>query len=64
MQASVNAGLGPAIEILQHVFRDIRRELPQSEIVMMPGLGHFPSDEKPEEFLAIVDRFLADPPAR
>jgi pimeloyl-ACP methyl ester carboxylesterase len=39
---------------------DIRRELPHSEIVMMPGLGHYPSDEKPEEFLAIVDRFLAD----
>jgi len=26
--------------------------------VTMPGLGHYPSDEKPEEFLAIVDRFL------
>ncbi|MDB5811546.1 MAG: hypothetical protein JWN94_3668 [Betaproteobacteria bacterium] len=38
---------------------DIRRELPQSEIVMMPGLGHYPSDEKPVEFVAIVDRFLA-----
>jgi pimeloyl-ACP methyl ester carboxylesterase len=38
---------------------DIRRELPQSEIVMMPGLGHYPSDEQPAEFLAIVDRFLA-----
>ena len=38
---------------------DIRRELPQAEIVMMPGLGHYPSDEQPEEFLAIVDRFLA-----
>jgi len=38
---------------------DIRRELPQAEIVMMPGLGHYPSDEQPQEFLAIVDRFLA-----
>ncbi len=38
---------------------DIRRDLPQSEIVMMPGLGHYPSDEKPAEFLAIVERFLA-----
>jgi len=24
----------------------------------MPGLGHYPSDEKPAAFLAIVDRFL------
>jgi len=24
----------------------------------MPGLGHYPSDEKPQEFLAIVDEFL------
>ena len=39
---------------------DIRRELPQAEIVMMPGLGHYPSDEKPAEFIAIVERFLAD----
>ena len=37
---------------------DIRRELPQSEIVMMPGLGHYPSDEKPQEFIDIVERFL------
>jgi pimeloyl-ACP methyl ester carboxylesterase len=26
--------------------------------VTMPGLGHYPSDEKPAEFLAIVDEFL------
>ncbi len=38
---------------------DIRRELKQSEIVMMPGLGHYPSDEKPQEFIEIVERFLA-----
>jgi len=30
----------------------------------MPGLGHFPSDEQPDAFMAIVDRFLADPPVR
>ncbi len=39
--------------------QELRAALPQSQIVMMPGLGHYPSDEKPEEFLAIVDRFLA-----
>jgi pimeloyl-ACP methyl ester carboxylesterase len=38
---------------------ELRRALPQVEIVTMPGLGHYPSDEKPADFLAIVDRFLA-----
>jgi pimeloyl-ACP methyl ester carboxylesterase len=33
--------------------------LPQVQIVTMPGLGHYPSEEKAGEFLAIVDRFLA-----
>jgi len=37
---------------------ELRLALPQVEIVSMPGLGHYPSDEKPEDFLAIVDRFL------
>jgi len=37
----------------------LRRALPQVEIVTMPGLGHYPSDEEPDDFLAIVDRFLA-----
>lgn len=41
---------------------ELRRTLPQVQIVTMPGLGHYPSDEKPSEFLAIVDRFLADLP--
>ena len=34
--------------------------LTQAEIVRMPGLGHYPSDEKAEDFLAIVDRFLTE----
>jgi len=37
----------------------LKQELPQAEIVTMPGLGHYPSEERPAEFLAIVDRFLA-----
>lgn len=37
----------------------LKEALPQAEIVTMPGLGHYPSDEEPEAFLAIVDRFLA-----
>jgi pimeloyl-ACP methyl ester carboxylesterase len=38
---------------------EIKQALPQAEIVTMPGLGHYPSDEQPAQFLAIVDRFLA-----
>ena len=36
----------------------LRKTLPNARIVTMPGLGHFPSDEKPQEFVAIVDDFL------
>jgi pimeloyl-ACP methyl ester carboxylesterase len=28
-------------------------------IVTMPGLGHYPDQEAPADFMAIVDRFLA-----
>lgn len=37
----------------------LKRALAQAEIVTMPGLGHYPSDEDPAGFLAIADRFLA-----
>lgn len=40
---------------------ELRRALPWVEIVTMPELGHYPSDEQPGDFLAIVDRFLAAP---
>ena len=36
----------------------LKRVLPHVEIVTMPGLGHYPGDEDPPGFLAIVDRFL------
>ena len=36
----------------------LKKTLPRVRIVTMPGLGHYPSDEKPAEFLAIVDEFL------
>lgn len=36
----------------------LRNTLPQVQIETMPGLGHYPSEESPEEFLKIVDRFL------
>ena len=38
--------------------RNLRKTLPQAEIVTIPGVGHYPSEEKPAEFLAIVDKFL------
>jgi len=37
---------------------ELKRVLPHARIVTMPGLGHYPSDEKPDEFMAIVDDFL------
>jgi pimeloyl-ACP methyl ester carboxylesterase len=37
---------------------ELKNVLPQVRIVTMPGLGHYPSDEKPEEFVKIVDEFL------
>jgi molybdate transport system substrate-binding protein len=38
----------------------LRDTLPQLQIVTMPGLGHYPSEEDAGGFLAIVDRFLAE----
>jgi len=39
---------------------ELKKTLPKVRIVTMPGLGHYPSDEKPDEFLAIVDGFLKE----
>jgi pimeloyl-ACP methyl ester carboxylesterase len=43
---------------------ELKKTLPKVRIVTMPGLGHYPSDEKPQEFLAIVDEFLKTNPSR
>ena len=37
---------------------ELKKVLPRVTIVTIPGVGHYPSDEKPEEFLSIVDGFL------
>ena len=51
--------LGGASTIVPPETQDeLKRALPQVQIVTMPGLGHYPSEEKPEEFLALVDGFL------
>ena len=53
--------LGGASTIVPPETQDeLKRALPQVQIVTMPGLGHYPSEENPEEFLALVDRFLGD----
>jgi pimeloyl-ACP methyl ester carboxylesterase len=36
----------------------LQKTLPNVRIVTMPGLGHYPSDEQPAAFVAIVDAFL------
>jgi esterase len=36
----------------------LKAALPPAQIVTMPGLGHYPSDEEPEQFIAIVEQFL------
>jgi pimeloyl-ACP methyl ester carboxylesterase len=40
----------------------LKKTLPRVEIVTMPGLGHYPDQESPAEFLTIVDRFLSGKP--
>lgn len=39
---------------------ELRQALPQVQIVTLPGLGHYPSDEDAVAFLAVVGRFLAE----
>jgi len=38
---------------------ELKRTLPQAQIVTIPGVGHYPSEENSKEFLAIADRFLS-----
>jgi esterase len=37
----------------------LKKTLAQVQIVTIPDTGHYPSEEKPKEFLAVADRFLA-----
>jgi pimeloyl-ACP methyl ester carboxylesterase len=36
----------------------LQKTLPRVRVVTMPGLGHYPSDEQPAAFVAIVNQFL------
>src|SRR4030095_8237406 len=40
--------------------QELKRALPQVQIVTLPGLGHYPSEENTKDFLETVDRFLAE----
>jgi esterase len=52
--------LGGASDIVpKETQEELRQALPQARIVTMPGLGHYPSDEKPAEFIAIVEEFFS-----
>lgn len=37
----------------------LRNTLPRAQLVTIEGTGHYPSDERPDEVLALVDSFLA-----
>jgi pimeloyl-ACP methyl ester carboxylesterase len=39
---------------------ELRKVLPQSRIVTLPGLGHYPSEENPADFIQAVEGFLHD----
>lgn len=41
----------------------LKQTLPDIQIVVMPGLGHYPDQEATSEFLSIVQSFLAGKPA-
>ena len=52
--------LGGASTIVPpEIQNQLRLALRQVKIVTLPGLGHYPSDENPRDYLAIVDQFLA-----
>jgi esterase len=38
---------------------ELRKVLPQVQIAVVPGAGHYPSEENPGEFLGLIDKFLA-----
>jgi esterase len=38
---------------------ELKKTLPQAQIVTIPGVGHYPSEENTPDFLGIVDKFLS-----
>lgn len=59
IRAPITYILGGASKIVPpQTQAELQRLLPQVEVVYMPGLGHYPSEEDPAGFAAIVDEFL------
>jgi len=55
--------LGGASNIVPPAAQEqLKKEVPTSRIVIMPGLGHYPSLEAPEEYIKIVQAFLNEKP--
>jgi len=60
IQSPVIYILGGRSNIVPAVTQDeLRKVLPQVQIATIAGTGHYPSEENPVEFLAVVDKFLA-----
>jgi pimeloyl-ACP methyl ester carboxylesterase len=38
---------------------ELRKTLPNAQVITVSDVGHYPSDEKPDEVLGLVSRFLA-----
>jgi pimeloyl-ACP methyl ester carboxylesterase len=38
---------------------ELKKTLPNAQLITVPDVGHYPSDEKPDEVMRIVSRFLA-----
>lgn len=45
-----------------HTQEQLKKTIPGVQIVTMPGLGHYPSEEAPADFVAIAKRFLSTLP--
>jgi pimeloyl-ACP methyl ester carboxylesterase len=58
MPTLVVAGDRDSIEPVETAVR-ICRALPRGELLVLPGAGHFAHRDRPEEFNAVVERFLA-----
>jgi pimeloyl-ACP methyl ester carboxylesterase len=37
---------------------ELKKTLPRAQVVTIPDVGHYPSDERPGEVIRIVDAFL------
>jgi pimeloyl-ACP methyl ester carboxylesterase len=44
--------------------RQLADSLPGAQLVLLPGAGHLPQLDKPREFVAALDRFIAGRPDR